>query len=203
MPFVECRLLGESDHIVGRRHHGRHVAHLGRVVQDAAKGNDLSHETSLKVALDLEAIQLDRLLLADAALLPCNRHLLVHRGDPPISGSSSPRRVPDFTISPYCRTSKSSWPAARSGVVRMSTETTSSGNSSSTTDRKRGSLVAALMAFSMISRARFSCAGSIVPMQPRNSPRFFSETNTPARPRMAGCRSNRPSGGVMTRKSRT
>src|SRR5256712_9000661 len=47
MPVVERRLLGRSDHIAGRRYHGRNGAHLGRVIQDAAKWDNLRHETSL------------------------------------------------------------------------------------------------------------------------------------------------------------
>src|SRR2546422_8052611 len=43
MPLIERRLLVRSDHIVGRRYHGRDVAHLGRVIQDATKRKDFRH----------------------------------------------------------------------------------------------------------------------------------------------------------------
>src|SRR5439155_15513460 len=59
MPFVESRLLGGSDHIVGRGHHSREVAHPGWVIQDAAKWKDLCHMFSdLKIVGARHAVPL-------------------------------------------------------------------------------------------------------------------------------------------------
>ena len=50
MPVVERRLLVRSDHIVGRRYRGRNVAHLGRIIQNAAKRKDFRHTASLSLS---------------------------------------------------------------------------------------------------------------------------------------------------------
>src|ERR1051325_3895019 len=71
---------------------------------------------------------------------------------------------------------------AGSGAVRTSTEYFRFGNSSTRTGEKRGSRVAALIAFQMISSARVFFAGSIVPIQPRRSPApVLIQTKQPAR----------------------
>src|SRR5439155_12527160 len=59
MPFVESRLLGGSDHIVGRGHHSRDVAYLGRVVEDTAERKDFGHMFSdLKIVGARHAVPL-------------------------------------------------------------------------------------------------------------------------------------------------
>src|SRR4030095_15784121 len=69
-----------------------------------------------------------------------------------------------------------------SGGESTSTEYFKSANSSARTGENLGSQVAELIAFRMISSARVSFMGSIVPMQPRSSPsRVLIETKQPAR----------------------
>ena len=68
------------------------------------------------------------------------------------------------------------------GSMGPSTSTlySSSSSSSGSTGVKRGSRLQAEMALCRISSATLSYMGPMVPMQPRNAPRIFSETNTPA-----------------------
>ena len=68
-----------------------------------------------------------------------------------------------------------------SGSERTSTLISKLSSSSGLTGLKRGSRVAALIAFSAISSATELRTGCIVPMQPRSLPSLCRETNVPAR----------------------
>ena len=48
MPFVESRLLGGSDHIVGRRHHAGKRAHASQVVAHPSKRTNIRHGQALQ-----------------------------------------------------------------------------------------------------------------------------------------------------------
>ena len=107
---------------------GTHLAYLAArcwrwlVVGDAGfRAYQRSILRRLRVALDLEAVEPDRLLFADARFRPGNPHLLFDAVDAFEVRQSRPRRRPHSTMTPYPFGSSSSGPSTSSAWVSTST----------------------------------------------------------------------------------
>lgn len=89
---------------------------------------------------------------------------------PSISGSNKPFCQPLITITPYFLGSSSSRLFTGSGGLNISTEYSKSLSSLCSIGGKRGSSVAAAIAFLIISLYIFSVVGIKVPIHPLNFP---------------------------------